>query len=42
MALRLRLQWVEVDLPEILSYKEKILEKENRVVRWGTNSNGPF
>jgi len=28
MALPASLQWVEVDLPEILSYKEKILEKE--------------
>src|SRR5258708_37465185 len=28
MALPASLQWVEVDLPEILSYKEKILEQE--------------
>ena len=28
MALPASLQWIEVDLPEILSYKEKILEQE--------------
>lgn len=28
MALPASLQWIEVDLPEILTYKEKILEKE--------------
>jgi methyltransferase (TIGR00027 family) len=28
MALPASLQWIEVDLPEILAYKEKILEKE--------------
>jgi len=34
MSLPASLQWIEVDLPEILAYKEKISRRKNQVVHW--------